>query len=95
VRGPNGHADPRVLCILSLDDLAGGGRNACLPGWLRSRRAAGSLMNPELGKALSTSRVKEHRRPLTGSAAFDGGTRPLREPVPPGSAAAQGSFGCV
>jgi hypothetical protein len=28
------------------------GRNACLPGWLRLRRAAGSLMNPELGKCI-------------------------------------------
>jgi len=28
------------------------GRNACLLSWLRSHRAAGSLMNPELSKCI-------------------------------------------
>jgi hypothetical protein len=58
-------------------------------------QASESGGEPTQQRALSTSGVKEHWRPLTGSAALDGGTRPLREPVPPGSAAAQGSFGCV
>jgi hypothetical protein len=70
------------------------GRNACLPGWLRSRRRVADESRTQQMHC-QQARVKKHRRPLTGSAAFDGGTRPAREPVPSGSVVAKGSFGCV
>ena len=42
--------------------------------------------------AVAVISLKDFADPL---AAFDGGTRPLREPVPSGSVVAKGSFACV